>query len=184
MVGALRPAARGKHLLLAGTRASEERLFRDVGVAGAMAPVDGDFLAVVAQNLGENKIDWFLRRGTDYRVELDPASGRVKAHLEVVLRNDAQRKGLPLSVIGNPPDTPVPPGDNRLYLSIYTPWVVDRARIGGAEALLEPATDHRYGGRRCLSSHGREIASSSRGDAGWISPGRQRAPGQGRVAST
>ena len=106
-----------------------------------MAPVDGDFLAVVAQNAGENKIDWFLRRRTDYRVELDPSTGAVKARLRLVLRNAAPREGLPLYVIGNPPDTPVPPGDNRLYLSVYTPWVVDRARIGGVAATLEPATE-------------------------------------------
>ncbi len=137
VLNAVGPVVPGKHLMLASTRASEQRVFEEAGVAGRMAAVKDDFVGVVTQNTGENKIDWFLRRQVDYSATLDPATGDVRARLKVVLHNDAPSSGLPAYVIGNPPDLSVAPGDNRLYLSVYTPWSLDEARIDGVPARIE-----------------------------------------------
>ena len=101
LVGALAPAAREKHIMLWSNRPKEQQLFEDIGAAGAVAPVEGDFLGLVTQNASGNKIDYFLRRSVDYQVELDPGSGRLRATATVTLSNDAPASGLPLGVIGN-----------------------------------------------------------------------------------
>lgn len=131
--------ARTKHLLLASFHSAEEDLFNDTGVAGAMAPVTGDFLAVVTQNASENKIDWFLRRETEYDIRVDPNTGDVDARLKVTLRNGAPRDGLPPYVIGSPAELGLPPGDNRLFLSVYTPWEVTEAVVDGVGAAFDKA---------------------------------------------
>lgn len=137
LLNVLGPVVPGKHLLLASRHPEEQRVFSEVGVAGRMAPAADDFLAVVTQSAGENKIDWFLRKEVDYGVELDPATGKLEVRLKAVLHNDAPPSGLPAYVIGNPVDVALPPGHNRMFLSIYTPWDLDRAEIGGMPADLQ-----------------------------------------------
>jgi hypothetical protein len=150
LLATLAPAVRGKHLLLSSTRPEEQRLFEDIGASGRIAPVRGDFLGLVTQNASANKIDYFLHRGVDYRVELDPGSGRLQATVNITLMNDAPSSGLPPTVIGNEVIPPKPPdGDNKLYLSLYTPWDLQGARLDGAAVELEEATEL---GRRVYST--------------------------------
>lgn len=148
LMGSLGPAIDGKHLQLWSSTGPEQRLFEDLGAAGAMDPVEGDFLGVVTQNAGASKLDVFLRRQVDYRVELDPADGELRARLRLTLHNDAPRSGLPAYVIGET-TPPVPPGDNRLYLSIYTPWDLAGVRIDGKDAVVD---QERELGRQVYSS--------------------------------
>jgi hypothetical protein len=147
LVTALGPAVQGKHLLLAATRPSEEQVFDEMGAAGRMAPVNGDFLGVIVQNAAANKADAFLSRDIDYDVNLDPGSGRLEGVLKVVLRNDAPSSGLPDYVIGNTID--LPKGTNRMLLSVYTPWEILAATSDGQEVRLE---DQRELGRRVFST--------------------------------
>jgi hypothetical protein len=149
IVNTLAPAARGKHLMITAVRAEEERLLEDVGVAGKMVPVRSDFVAVVTQAAGANKIDYFLRRKLDYQVSLDHRSGRLRAQLTVVLQNLAPRTGLPAVVIGGEARPPVPVGDNKLYLSVYSPWALEDAWIDDRPAPFESDTEL---GRRVYSS--------------------------------
>ncbi|MGH9225981.1 MAG: DUF4012 domain-containing protein [Acidimicrobiales bacterium] len=150
LVNVLAPAARAKHLLLASLHADEQALYDHLGISGRVAPVQGDFVGLVTQNASANKIDFFLRRSLDYRVELDPGSRNLSATATVTLHNDAPPGGLPGTVIGNqalPP--PLPDGYNRLYLSFYTPWALLDARLDGELVQLEEATEL---GRRVYSA--------------------------------
>jgi hypothetical protein len=140
LLGALGPAIDGKHLQFFSTAVAEQRLFEELDAAGAMKHVDGDFLGVITQNAGANKLDVFLHRRVDYRVELDPGSGELRARVRVTLQNQAPRDGLPSYVVGQA-IPPVPPGDNKLYLSIYTPWRLTEARIDGKRASVEVAEE-------------------------------------------
>jgi hypothetical protein len=135
----LGPAVRGKHLMVAATRPSEAALLDEAGVAGRMAPVAGDFLGVITQNAAGNKVDAFLHRRVDYDVKLDPGSGRLTAVAKIVLRNDAPGTGLPDPVIGN--FVELPPGTNRTYLSVYSPWQLEGATLAGQPVGLEAATE-------------------------------------------
>ena len=138
-----------KHLVFTSTQADEQSVLVGLGVTGTMAPVDDDFLAVVTQNAGGNKIDWFLRRAVDYRVDVDRRTGRVQATLQVTLRNEAPASGLPVYVIGSARKPPPPPGTNSVYLSVYTPWALLSASLDGQTIGLESQQEL---GRRVYSA--------------------------------
>jgi len=137
LVRALAPVAAEKHLLFVSTRPEEQETLRRLGTAGAMPPVQGDFLGLVTQNAGGNKIDWFLRRSVDYDAQLDPASGEVRATVRVGLRNTAPAGGLPPYVIGSATKPPLPSGTNKMYLSLYSPLFFTGARLDGQPVQLE-----------------------------------------------
>src|SRR5581483_4226376 len=122
---------------LASTRPTEQSALVELGAAGKMPAVNGDFLGVVTQNAGGNKIDWFLRRATSARVRIDPATGRVDSTVQVRLTNQAPATGLPPYIIGSVVTPPLPNGTNKLYLSVYSPWLLAGASIDGQPALLE-----------------------------------------------
>ncbi len=134
----LGPVVAQKHFQLASTRPDEERAFSSLGAAGAMAPVTGDFLGVVTQNSANNKIDWFLRRSVNYQARIDPSSGTVRSAARIVLRNGAPASGLPAYVIGSAREPPLPPGTNRMYLSVYTPWLLNSAKADGKPLFMAP----------------------------------------------
>lgn len=130
LLRALRPAVAGRHLLVYSTEASEQAALEAVGVAGEIAPVPSDALGVYTQNAGGNKLDYYLHREIRYQVRPGP-SGRVRARLEVVLRNTAPAAGLPAYVIGGGPVQRGAPGVNRTIFSVYSPLSLDEGRVNG-----------------------------------------------------
>jgi hypothetical protein len=136
---AVGPAVSGKHILLYSTRADEQTGLVHLGAAGAMTPTPAgqDFLALVTQNAGGNKIDWFLRRSIDADVRVDDRTGAVRSTVRVTLRNEAPARGLPSGVIGNIVTPPLPDGTNKLYLSVYSPLLLEGATLDGAAAPME-----------------------------------------------
>lgn len=101
------------------SRDEQKRIAR-LGAAGALHPSNGnDYLMVVGQNAGGNKIDYYARRRVSYGVDLsNPADPR--GRVSVQIQNQAPSSGLPPYIIGpvNPVD---PPGLNRTFTSIYLP---------------------------------------------------------------
>lgn len=142
IVEVLLPAVRGRHIQLFAKRDSEQHLFRHIGADGALPRPDGDVLAVINQNAGGNKIDWFLRRSYRYEVDID-RDGNLHATLELEIRNAAPAEGLPDSIIGNAIEfgRGDPPGTNRTLVSIYTPWSLAGATLDGRPTGLESETE-------------------------------------------
>jgi Protein of unknown function (DUF4012) len=134
---ALGPAVSGKHVMLAATRPGEQAALQRLGVSGAMPPPapGEDSLAVVAQNGGGSKIDWFLRRHVEVGVSVK--DGRVQQGVAISLRNEAPAAGLPSYIIGNILTPPLPSGTSKLYLSVYTPWGLDEALLDGEPLTME-----------------------------------------------
>ena len=145
----LAPAVRSRHLQLHSTNPDEQRLFELVGAAGAMPAARGDFLAAVVQNAGGNKLDAFLRRSIRYHVSIDPETGRTEVDAIVRLESSAPVSGVPPAVNGNFGPRPANPGDNPLYLSIYSPLSLRGAVVDGEPALME---SERELGRNVFSS--------------------------------
>jgi hypothetical protein len=126
---ALSPAVTEKRLMVHVFDPEEQELFDEIGASGAFAhPETTDFLSLRTANAGPNKLDTYLQRSLDYRVDFDPRSGRVTAHLDVVLTNNTP-PGLPDYVTGNRDGYPL--GTNVTYLSLYTPLRVTEVTEDG-----------------------------------------------------
>jgi hypothetical protein len=131
-------------LLVHSFHDDEQAFFAQLGVDGTF-PQDpgGDLLAVTTQNSAHNKGDSFLQRRVDYQATVDPETGVVEATATVTLVNGAPAGGLPDELIGvNPsagtPNLPdLPPGTNRMYLSLYSPLGLASAEVGGEPLYVE-----------------------------------------------
>jgi hypothetical protein len=107
------------------------------GVTGYFAPPpdDLDTVTLTTANGGGSKIDLFLKRREQYDVRWDPATGEVTSTLRVTLENTAPAEGWPDYVIGN--SVGLPWGTNRSFVSMYSPFALEAARIGGQPAGMQ-----------------------------------------------
>ncbi|CAN5785084.1 hypothetical protein BH24ACT3_BH24ACT3_18520 [soil metagenome] len=137
------PLVEAGHLGFVPIDPDEADVARRLGLAGAYQPVEGDVLAVTNTNASGNKIDLFLERSLDYEVRWDPATGAVDATATVNLTNTASATGLPGYLIDNAVGNTsvsgqdLPAGTNRTYLSIYSPWLLEEARVNGQPLAVE-----------------------------------------------
>ncbi len=133
----LSPAISHKDLLLASTTSATERLLREIGAAGAFSPpANSDFFALTTQNNVANKIDWYLRRSVNYQVSYTPRTGAIVATVTVILHNTAPTSGQAPYVIGYSGQYGKTPGENRCFLTIYTPWAFESATVNAHQLLL------------------------------------------------
>jgi UDP-N-acetylmuramyl pentapeptide phosphotransferase/UDP-N-acetylglucosamine-1-phosphate transferase len=127
-------AAREGHITLAFERPDEQALARRIEVAGRVPGVRSDSVLVTTQNAAGNKLDYYLRRHVNYGLRLDPVGGgrdaRVQGRLDVRLDNTGPDSGLPQYVIG-PYDSRFVAGENRSYVSVYTPLAATAAAFDG-----------------------------------------------------
>ncbi|MGH2739804.1 MAG: DUF4012 domain-containing protein [Actinomycetota bacterium] len=114
---ALADIARGGHLHLHSTNPGEQAAFEQAGAAGMLPSGDGDFLAVIANNLGANKLDVFAARTVSYDVQLRP-NGTAAARATVDIRNQTPATGQPRYVVGPYPGISKK-GESVTYLSVY-----------------------------------------------------------------
>jgi hypothetical protein len=129
----LGPIARARHLQVWMRNEAEQNYMKSLNVTGAVPDVGGDNFAVVVNNASANKIEWFLNRNVKYEPTVDFSTGEVSATATVTLRNDAPATGLPAYIIGNSvSDITVPPGDSRLYVSMYSPLELGSLTMDGA----------------------------------------------------
>ncbi|HEV3401948.1 MAG TPA: DUF4012 domain-containing protein, partial [Acidimicrobiales bacterium] len=130
-------AVRGDHFLAYSSHPEEQALISRLGADGSVPPLNGDFVLAVNQNVSANKVDLYLQRRLRYHALVDPSSApaRVSGQLEVSLDNGAPSAGLPSGVIG-PYDARFAPGENRTYLSLYTPFGYRSATLEGNPVAL------------------------------------------------
>jgi hypothetical protein len=118
-------------------RFDEEELFGRMRMSGELPPLDGgDGLAVVINNIGNNKIDYYLTGDVNYSVDTDPATGKVKAALDVTLRNGAPA-GVTVPPIVFENSEGALPGTSVMMLSVYSALPVLSATIDGQQATIE-----------------------------------------------
>jgi len=132
---ALADSAGQGHLLLHSTDPTTQRAFEAAGAAGRLPDPEGDFLAVVANNAGGNKVDFYVDRSVRHDVLL-LEDGSAQITTQIRFRNRAPDAGLVPYVIG-----PVPgvseAGEDVMFLSVYAP---NGARLVGAEENGAPGT--------------------------------------------
>lgn len=138
-------AAHEGHLIVALARPEEQKLAEDLGVSGRMVPPRSDAVAVTTSNIAANKIDFYLQRNVNYRVQLDPNldqdRARADSRLTVQLENTAPPEGLPRIVIGPYLPERFQAGENRTILSLYSPLVLTGATLDGNPVDVIPGVE-------------------------------------------
>ena len=126
-----------EHRLLVWTDDPEEQSLLDrVRMLGALPQLgpEGGFSVVVA-NKGESKIDVFLQRETEVRIETDETGSR-RLIADVALTNTAPKSGLPDYVIGN--SAGEPSGTSSLLVSFFGPPLLDVVLADGEPIAVAP----------------------------------------------
>lgn len=126
----LGPIARGRHMQVWAAHPSEQELMAELGADGSLRfPDGGDGWQIVQQNVGNNKLDAYLRRVVDYDMVLDPATETVRGTITVTLHNEPPALDLPPAVVGNTRGAPV--GTNMATLALHGRSTVTELRIDG-----------------------------------------------------
>ncbi|MFA5882565.1 MAG: DUF4012 domain-containing protein [Acidimicrobiia bacterium] len=135
------------HFSLWFPKSDEEQVVDEVGISGRMPAVSGDSLAVSNTNAGGNKLDYYLDRGIDYSVTVSPSADLRKAvtsgTVTVDLKNTAPPSGLP-EIAAGPFDGQTDRfsyGQNRTFISVFTPLDYTGARVGDQSLGLEVAPE-------------------------------------------
>jgi hypothetical protein len=127
-----------------------QRALEETGVDGSLAAPPGDVLAVVQNNGGANKIDYYLDRSVGYRVRLLP-DGAARAAARVELANRAPTSGEAPEVIG--PSEFFPRGGGRgENVAILNVYAAPSSRLLAARRDGE-AVELRTGSERGLPYH-------------------------------
>jgi hypothetical protein len=132
----LDPIVDGGHIQFTTVTIDTFAVLQHLGVTGWFRPPEGvDTVSVTTANAGASKIDLFLNRRERYDVRWDPATGQVTGTLTVSLENTAPAEGWPDYVIGN--SVGLSRGTNRSFVSIYSPFQLEGARVGGQQVALQ-----------------------------------------------
>jgi len=116
-VQALVETATDGHLLLYSDDPVLQHAIGNTTVGGSFRTADGDFLSVVQNNAGANKVDFYQDRSITYAVQLEE-DGRSSATAALELMNHAPASGPPRYVIG-PHGEDSDAGENVSILNLY-----------------------------------------------------------------
>jgi hypothetical protein len=116
-VDALIRAVGGGHILLHSADPDVQGALERAGVAGRLQPPVGDNLAVVVNNAGGNKMDYYAKRSVRYEIHLLPG-GEGASSLVVRYSNEGPSDGQPAYVIG-PFDGVSEAGENVMIASTF-----------------------------------------------------------------
>jgi hypothetical protein len=136
LVKDLGPAVKGGHFRMYSTLPAEETFFNDVHIGGAMPPVVGDFVGVVTQNAAGNKMDWYIRRKIVYDATLNLAKRTITSTLTLTLHNSSPSSGLPPEVIDAVHGITTKPGEDLIWVNIYSPWPLASATVNGKRVTM------------------------------------------------
>jgi UDP-N-acetylmuramyl pentapeptide phosphotransferase/UDP-N-acetylglucosamine-1-phosphate transferase len=118
---ALGRALREGHLLVYSNDRAEQADFSSLGITGEVNKAPGDYLMVLAQNFGENKMDYYMQREVTYRGR-PAADGSLDVNLQVTLHNRAPAGAALTDFIGGArPHLGLPANTGRSYLSVFVP---------------------------------------------------------------
>lgn len=138
VVRSLATAASGGHLLFHSTDADVQEAFDQAGLTGRLLSPDSDGLAVIVNNSGGNKVDFYAERSVEYKVTLHD-DGTATGETGIRIVNRAPAGGQPAYVIG-PNVEGLAPGENASLLSVYAPGgaLLEAFSIGGIAAPISP----------------------------------------------
>ena len=144
IVRELAPAVTGGHLQVATVDDRSAVALDGLGLSGSVPSSPSDSLLLTTQNAAGNKLDIYLDRRVSYDVTIAPddagTSVDVSGEITVTLDNDLPDEPLPPFVAG-PYDTRFAAGENRTFLSLYSPLALRGATLEGRTTGLESARE-------------------------------------------
>jgi len=133
-------AAQSGHLLLWSSRVPEQAVLQAGLLGGALPTGDSPYLEVLTQNVGGDKLDYYLRRRV--RVTRVP-DGRLRVEVQL---HSVVPAGLPtyMTVRSDKPMPPVPVGQAKLAVSVYGAKSTrfDQVQRDGKTGTMVFDTDH------------------------------------------
>ncbi|MDI6817647.1 MAG: DUF4012 domain-containing protein, partial [Actinomycetota bacterium] len=126
-----------KHMALYSTNEKEQKLAESLGYAGELIPTTNDYLQVVMQNHGANKVDVYMYEDIRHAIALRP-DGSGLATLSIKISNKTPVSGLPTYVTGENP-IGAKGGLSNTWLSIYVPKGAQllNAELDGKSSVIE-----------------------------------------------
>jgi hypothetical protein len=106
------------HLLLYSTDPLMQEGLAGTPAGGTFGGAEGDFLSVIENSSGANKVHYYQDRSVGYSVELEPA-GTAHATAEITLGNRAPTSGEPRYVLGPRPPYSSLPGESGQLVNVY-----------------------------------------------------------------
>jgi hypothetical protein len=130
-------AAAERRIVLHLQRPDEQRSVTSLGVDGALPPIGNDFAMLSVQNLGGNKLDYYL--DSDLRIAGDRRPGAVgRVHADVTLTNTAPAgKTSPPYVFG-PINKDLKAGQYAGFVTLYLPTGASLTGSSGDLAAGQP----------------------------------------------
>lgn len=115
----LAAAASDGRILVNSAQPEMQAALERAGVTGSFGPGPEtmDFLSLIQNNGGGNKMDFYLEREVTYTVRLGP-SGTAETEVEVVLTNNGPSSGVPRYVIGPYPGI-AEAGENVSFVDVW-----------------------------------------------------------------
>jgi hypothetical protein len=118
---ALGQAIHDGHLFVYSSDPKEQAAFSALGITGSVSQAPGDYLMVLSQNLGENKMDYYMQRQITYSGTLT-AGGAMQSTVTVDLHNTAPAGAVLTGYVGGArPALGLGASVDRSYLSIFVP---------------------------------------------------------------
>jgi hypothetical protein len=118
---ALGRSLREGHLVVYSSDPAEQAAFSSFRITGAVHDDPGDYLMVLAQNVGENKMDYYMQRDVSYRGS-PAAGGSLDVKLAVTLHNRAPAGAALTDYVGGArPNLGLAGNIDRSYLSVFVP---------------------------------------------------------------
>jgi hypothetical protein len=108
----------GKHLRMHFVRTNEQALSEELNATGGLGD-PSNTIGLVTQNMSANKMDYWLERDLDVRLNLE-SDGSATGSATVSLTNRGPSTGEPRYVIG-PFNDLLKPGQNTQYVRLYLP---------------------------------------------------------------
>ncbi len=145
LIKLLSPFATQGRLVGWSAYADEENLFQRMRMSGELPVLDGgDGLAIVLNNVGNNKIDYYLTGEVAYSVNTNPATGTATAELDITLHNGAPSGVIePAIVFGN--SEGAPPGSSVMDLGLYSALPVTAMTVDAQPRTADrTSTDHGF----------------------------------------
>ena len=119
LVDQLNLALSEKHMAVYSTDSKEQELAESLGYGGVLLPTANDYVQVIMQNHGANKIDVYMHEEIRYSIKLRPdGSGLARMSINVI--NKTPRAGLPTYVSGDNPQG-AHGGSSNTWLNLYVP---------------------------------------------------------------